>query len=151
MCSRGMFVHCPRCLGAEVAVLGAELLCGDGISAKWALEHAKALHHCDGVMPHSFKYRRLFQYDSELKLLPPFVTNESRCESGPSALTMVISLRTPERALRYCAKLFVNYRLILTRGKPGAAGIFLDGQQSRRRTRLRRTSRLVAPDCVPGR
>jgi hypothetical protein len=88
MCSRGMFVHCPRCLGAEVAVLGAELLCGDGISAKWALEHAKALHHCDGVMPHSFKYRRLFQYDSELKLPPPFVTNESRCESGPSALTL---------------------------------------------------------------
>jgi hypothetical protein len=25
------------------------------------------------------------------------------------------------------AKLFVNYRLILTRGKPGAAGMFLDG------------------------
>jgi hypothetical protein len=39
-------------------------------------------------MPHSFKYRRLFQYDSELKLPPPFVTNESRCESGPSALTL---------------------------------------------------------------
>jgi len=79
MCSRGVLVHCPRCLGAKVAVLGAELLCGDGISAKWALEHAKALHHCDGVMPHSLKYRRLFQYDSALKLPPPLVTNESRC------------------------------------------------------------------------
>jgi hypothetical protein len=28
-------------------------------------------------MPHSFKYRRLFRYDSALKLPPPFVTNES--------------------------------------------------------------------------
>ena len=77
MCSRGVLVRCPRCLGAEVAVLAVELLCGDGVSAKWALEHAKALHHCDGVMHHNFKYRRLFQYDSALKLPSPFVTNES--------------------------------------------------------------------------
>jgi len=80
MCSRGVLVHCPRRLGAEVAVLGVELLCVDGISAQWALEHAKALHHCDGVMPHNFKYRRLFQYDSALKLPPHRRTNESRCE-----------------------------------------------------------------------
>jgi hypothetical protein len=80
MCTHGVFVHCPRCVGAEVAVPGAELLCGDGISAKRAVEHAKALHHRDGVMPHTFKSSRLFRYDSELKLPSPFVTNESRCE-----------------------------------------------------------------------
>jgi hypothetical protein len=49
---------------------------GDVSPTEWALEHAKALHHCDGVMPHSFKYSRLFRYDSELKLpaaFPPVV------------------------------------------------------------------------------
>jgi hypothetical protein len=55
-------------LGAAAAVLAAELPCGDGVSTKWALEYAKALHHCDGVMSHSFKCSHLSRYDSELKL-----------------------------------------------------------------------------------
>ena len=77
MCRHSVLVHCSRCLGAEVAVLAAKLPCGDGVPAKWALEHDKALHHCDGVMPHCVEYSRLFQYDSELKLPSLLVTNES--------------------------------------------------------------------------
>jgi hypothetical protein len=68
MCSRSMLVHCPSGLGAAVAFLAAELPCGDGVFAKCTLEHAKAVHHFDGVMPHSFKCSRFSQYASELKL-----------------------------------------------------------------------------------
>ena len=58
MCSRGMLVHCPSRLGAAATVLTAELLCGDGVFTKWALEYGKAVHHLDGVMSHSFNCRR---------------------------------------------------------------------------------------------
>jgi hypothetical protein len=68
MCSRGVLVHCPSRLGAAVAVLAAKLLCSDGVFTKWTLEHAKSVHHFDGVMSHSFKCSRLSWYDSELKL-----------------------------------------------------------------------------------
>jgi hypothetical protein len=78
MCYRGVLVHCPGRLGATAAVLTAELLCGDGVFTKWALERGMAFYYCDGVMSHSFKYRRLCLYDSELKLPSPLVTNESR-------------------------------------------------------------------------
>jgi hypothetical protein len=54
MCSRGVLVHCPSCLCAAIAALTAELPCGDGVFTKWALELAKAVHHCDGVISHSF-------------------------------------------------------------------------------------------------
>jgi hypothetical protein len=77
MCSRGVLIHCPGRLGAAVAVLAAELLCVDGVLTDWALERAKAVHHCNGVMSHSFKCSRISHYDSELKLPPPFVTNET--------------------------------------------------------------------------
>ena len=53
MCSRGVLVHYLSRLGATIAVLAAELPCGDGVSTKWALEYAKALHQCDGVMSHN--------------------------------------------------------------------------------------------------
>ena len=52
MCSGGVLVHCPSRLGAAVAVLAAELLCGDGVFTEWTLERAKAVHHSDGVMSH---------------------------------------------------------------------------------------------------
>jgi hypothetical protein len=68
MCSRGVLVHCPSRLGAAVAVLAAELPSGDGVFTKWALERAKAVHHFDGVMSHSFNCSSLSRYDSELKL-----------------------------------------------------------------------------------
>lgn len=68
MCSRGVLVHCPSRLGATAAVLAAELLCGDRVFAKGALERSKAIDHFDGVISHSFKCSRLFRYDSELKL-----------------------------------------------------------------------------------
>lgn len=54
MRSRGVLIHRLRRLGAAVAVLAAELLCGDGVLAKRALEEAKAVHHFDGVMSHTF-------------------------------------------------------------------------------------------------
>jgi len=54
MLSRGVLIHCLRRLGAAVAVLAAELLCGDGVFAKRALEQAKPVHHFDGVMSHTF-------------------------------------------------------------------------------------------------
>src|SRR5580658_8785188 len=70
MFSRGVLVHRLCGLGAAVAIQTAELLRGDRISAKRALEQAVALHHCDGVMPHSFKYSRLFQYEFRTKVTP---------------------------------------------------------------------------------
>jgi hypothetical protein len=79
MCRRGVLVHCPSRLGAAVAILVAELLCSDGVFTKWTRERAKAVYHLDGVMSHSFKYSRLSQYDSELKLPPLMVPNESLC------------------------------------------------------------------------
>jgi len=54
MLSRGVLIHCLGRLGAAVAVLAAELLCGDGVLAERALEQAKAVHHFDGVMSHIF-------------------------------------------------------------------------------------------------
>jgi hypothetical protein len=54
MCSRGMFVHRPCRLGAAVAILTAELSCGDQVLAEWALERRKAIHHLDAVMSHIF-------------------------------------------------------------------------------------------------
>ena len=68
MCSRRVLVHRLGRLGAAAAVLAAELPCGDGVSTKGAFERAKAVHHCDGVMSHSFNCSRLSRYDSELKL-----------------------------------------------------------------------------------
>jgi hypothetical protein len=87
MYSRGVPVHYLSRLGAAAAVLAAELPRGDGVSAKRALERAKALHHRNGVMSHSFKSSRISRYDSELKLPSSLVTNESRCYGSLSALS----------------------------------------------------------------
>jgi hypothetical protein len=54
MCSRGMFVHRPCRLSAAVAILTAELSCGDKVLAEWALERRKAIHHLNAVMSHIF-------------------------------------------------------------------------------------------------
>jgi hypothetical protein len=78
MCYRGVLVHCPSRLGAAVAVQAAELLCGDGVFTKRTLEPAKAVHHCDGVVSHSFKYSLLSWYDSELKLPAALARLKSR-------------------------------------------------------------------------
>ena len=77
MCNHAVLIHCPSRLSTGVAVLAAELPRGDGVFAKWTLERPKAVHHCDGVMPHNFNYSRLFRYDSEPKLPSPLVMNES--------------------------------------------------------------------------
>jgi hypothetical protein len=69
MCSRGVFVHCPSCLGSAAAVLSAEVHCRDGVFATLACERGQAIHHFDGVMSHSFKSSPLSGYDSEPKLL----------------------------------------------------------------------------------
>jgi len=53
MCSRGVVVHCLGRLGAAAPVLAAELLCGDGVLTKRALERGDAVHRFDGVMSHS--------------------------------------------------------------------------------------------------
>src|ERR1017187_5468190 len=54
MCRSGVLVHCPSRLSAATAVLAAKLPCRDGVSAKYTLECAKAVHHFDRVMSHSF-------------------------------------------------------------------------------------------------
>jgi hypothetical protein len=61
MCSRGVLVHCPSRLGAAVAVEAVEVPCGDGVLTEWALERAKAVHHFDGVISHSFNSSPLSQ------------------------------------------------------------------------------------------
>ena len=71
MCGYRVLIHCLGRLGAAAAVLAAELPCGDRVFTHQALERAKAVHHFDGVMSHSFKYRRLSRHDSELKLPSP--------------------------------------------------------------------------------
>ena|ERR1700681_3132847 len=76
MCSRGVLVHCPSRLGAAVSVEAVELPCGDRVFTEWALERAKAVHHFDGVMSHSFNSSPSYQYVSELKLPLPRITCE---------------------------------------------------------------------------
>ena len=73
MRSGGVLVHRSGRLGAAAAVLVAELLCGDGVFTKGALERGKAVHRFDSVMSHSFNCSRLSRYDSELKLSPEIV------------------------------------------------------------------------------
>ena len=51
---RGVLVHCLCRLRAAVSVFAAELPCGNGVLAKWALEHGKPVHHFDRVMSHNF-------------------------------------------------------------------------------------------------
>ena len=82
MCSRGVLVHYFSRLGATTAVLAAEVPRGDGVSTQWTLERAKAAHHFDGVMSHSFKCSRLSRYDSELKL-PPQLSVRNQTHSQP--------------------------------------------------------------------
>jgi len=53
MRSRSVLVHCPRRLGAAVAVLAAELQYRDGALATRAGERRQAVDQFDGVMPHS--------------------------------------------------------------------------------------------------
>ena len=71
MGSYGVLVHYPSRLPAAVAVLAAELQCGDGVFANETLKHAKTVHLFDCVMSHIFKSSRLSRYDSELKLPSP--------------------------------------------------------------------------------
>ena len=59
MCSRGVLLPCPSRLDAAVAVQTAEIPCGEGVFTKLALERAKAVHHFDRVMSHSFSCRPL--------------------------------------------------------------------------------------------
>jgi hypothetical protein len=87
MCSPGVVVHYLSRLGATTAVLAAEVPSGDGVPAKRTLERAKAFHHRNGVMSHTFKCSRISRYDSELKLPSSLVTNESRCYGSLSALS----------------------------------------------------------------
>jgi hypothetical protein len=53
MRSGGVLVHRSAHLGAAASVLVTELLCGDGVFTKGALERGKAVHRFDGVMSHS--------------------------------------------------------------------------------------------------
>ena len=59
MCGPSVLVHCLGRLGAAAAVLSAELLRGDGVLTKRALECGTAIHRFDGVMSHSLNCRRL--------------------------------------------------------------------------------------------
>jgi hypothetical protein len=59
MCGRGVLVHCPSRLGAAVPVMTAEITRGDRVLTKWTLERAKTVHHCDGVISHTFKCSRI--------------------------------------------------------------------------------------------
>jgi len=55
VCCRGVLVHCPSRLAAAVAVLTAELPCGDGVFATYTLERGEPAHHFGCVISHSFK------------------------------------------------------------------------------------------------
>jgi hypothetical protein len=68
MCRHGVLVHCPSRLSAAATGLAAKLPCGDGMSTTWTREFAKAVHHLDDVMSHSFNCSCLSRRDSELKL-----------------------------------------------------------------------------------
>jgi hypothetical protein len=75
--SRGVIVHCPSCLGAAVPVLAAELPCSYRVFTEGTFEHAKAIHHFDGVISHSFNCSRLSRYDPELKCPSQALTHMS--------------------------------------------------------------------------
>jgi hypothetical protein len=78
MCNRRVIVHCPSRLGAAVTDLAVELSCGDRVSTEWTLERAKPVHHCDGVVSHTFKCSRSPMYNAELKLpLPLLVRSQN--------------------------------------------------------------------------
>jgi len=81
MCNRGVLVHCPSRLGAAVAVQAVEIPRGEGVLTMWAREHAKAVHHFDGVMPHSFDCRPSSLYDSELKTTARHERHGRTCRS----------------------------------------------------------------------
>jgi len=68
MHSRSVLVHCPSCLGAQAAVLNAEVRCRDGVFATWARERSHAIDQFDGVMSHSFKCSPSSRRGSEPKL-----------------------------------------------------------------------------------
>jgi hypothetical protein len=85
MCGRGVLVHRLGRLGAAVAVMTAEIPCGDGVFTKWALERAKTGHHCDRVISHNLESSRILRYKSELKLPLRLVSNVSLCWCSLSA------------------------------------------------------------------
>jgi hypothetical protein len=72
-----MRVHCPSRLSTAATVLSAEIPCGDGVFAEWALKRGQAVNHFDVVMSHSSNCRRSSWNDSELKLRSPPVTTET--------------------------------------------------------------------------
>ena len=84
MRSRGVLVHCPSRLGATVALQAAEISRSDGLFTKSASEHAKAVHHLDGVMSHSFNCRLSSLCDPELK-------NTARHEKNGRRLALMIA------------------------------------------------------------
>jgi len=67
MCGCCVLVHRFSRLGAAVAAMAAEILCGDGVSTNWTLERAKTVHHFDRIMSHSFSVVAYPAYDSKLK------------------------------------------------------------------------------------
>jgi hypothetical protein len=67
MCCCGVVVHCLSRLGAATAVLAAKLPCRDRVFATYTLECAKAVHHFDRVMSHSFSVVAYPCYGSALK------------------------------------------------------------------------------------
>ena len=58
MRNRCVLIHRPRRLGAAVAVLAAELQCGDGVFTAQARERGQIVGHRDRVMSHTFKCSR---------------------------------------------------------------------------------------------
>jgi len=71
VCCDGVLVHYSSRLRSAVAVLAAELLCGDRVPTKLAFEGGKAPRHCDRVMSHTFKCSCLSSYGSKPKLPSP--------------------------------------------------------------------------------
>jgi hypothetical protein len=69
MCNASVLVHYLSRLGTAAAVLATELLRGDRVLTKRALECGKAIRRFDAVMSHSLNCRRLSKYDSELKFM----------------------------------------------------------------------------------
>lgn len=56
---RGVFVHHLGSLRAAATLQAAEFPCGYGVRTRYARKLAKAVHHFDVVMSHSFNCNHL--------------------------------------------------------------------------------------------
>jgi hypothetical protein len=67
MCGSCVLVHCFSRLGAAATLQATKDPCRNGVFAEYTFECAKAAHHFDRVMSHSFSVVAYPAYHSKLK------------------------------------------------------------------------------------